>query len=312
MKKAIRRAIPSTDSLVIFDVCARAVSFTRAGGELGLTQSAVSRQILDLEQFLNVTLFDRSGRHLTLTRAGREYWEQIMPLLDELEARTVRMQLRNTLRNSLNLSVAASFCNRWLIPKLPQFLQVNPGVLVNVTSRVGPIDLMKTGFDAAIVNAPMAPPAIASELLFPIRLAAFASPAVVSHKNKLTGRQIAALPLLHVGGMPEAWKEYLGCMGVKNAVVSAVGHYSLWLLSCEAALAGMGVALLPPELVTADVRAGRLVQVSDIEISRRSSYWLAWRQNEEDAPALIAFQDWLRSRIAYSRTHCGQAPGRTG
>lgn len=298
MKRAIGRSIPSTDSLIIFDACVRSMNFTKAGHALGLTQSAVSRQILDLEQFLNVALFDRAGRHLTLTAPGKQYWEQITPLLKELEATTIRMQMRHTLQNSLNLSVAASFCNRWLIPKLPQFLELNPKVLVNVTSRVGPIDLSRTQFDAAIINAPSPPPGVLTKLLFTLKLAAFASPKILPKKRKLTAQDVAALPLLHITDLPEAWKIYLRRMGLADASISDAGHYSLWLLSCEAALAGLGVALLPPELVTEDVKAGRLVRLSPIEIPKISSYWLAWRETEDDSPALQAFRDWLDSRCS--------------
>lgn len=296
MKRSVRRAIPSTDSLVIFDACVRSMNFTKAGDTLGLTQSAVSRQILDLEQFLNVALFERAGRHLTLTAPGKQYWEQITPLLEELEATTIRMQMRHTLQNSLNLSVAASFCNRWLIPRLPRFLELNPKVLVNLTSRVGPIDLSRTQFDAAIINAPSPPPDVITKLLFPLKLAAFASPGIVPRKQRLTARDIAALPLLHLTDLPGAWEAYLSRMGLEEVKVSEGPHYSLWLLSCEAALAGLGAALLPPELVAQDVKAGRLVRLSSIEIPRISSYWLAWRETESSSPALLAFREWLDSQ----------------
>ncbi|RDK05390.1 LysR substrate-binding domain-containing protein [Cupriavidus lacunae] len=296
MKRSIGRAIPSTDSLVIFDACVRSMNFTQAGNALGLTQSAVSRQILDLEQFLNVALFERAGRHLTLTAPGKRYWEEVTPLLEELEAKTIRMQMRHTLQNALNLSVAASFCNRWLIPKLPQFLEQNPRALVNVASRVGPIDLSRTEFDAAIINAPSPPQGVMTKLLFSIRLAAFASPGLLKKKRRLTASDIATLPLLHLTGMPDAWETYLHRMGLDDVRVSAGAHYSLWLLSCEAALAGLGVALLPPELVAEDVKAGRLIRLSQIEIPRNLSYWLAWRETEDNSPALQAFRDWLDSR----------------
>lgn len=298
MKKSVGRSIPSTDSLVIFDACVRSMNFTVAGSSLGLTQSAVSRQILDLEQFLNVALFERAGRHLTLTAPGKQYWEQITPLLEQLETTTIRMRMRHTLQNSLNLSVAASFCNRWLIPKLPHFVELHPRVLVNVTSRVGHIDLSRTQFDAAVINAPAPPAGVVSKLLFSLKLVAFASPKLVSGRKRLIARDIAALPLLHITNMPDAWDRYLRCMDVEQVSVSPAGHYDLWLLSCEAALAGLGVALLPPELVADDVAAGRLIRLSDIEIPRGSSYWLAWRETESDTLALKAFREWLDTRCS--------------
>lgn len=298
MKRSVGRSLPSADSLVIFDACVRAMNFTLAGKSLGLTQSAISRQILDLEQFLNVALFERAGRHLTLTAPGKQYWEQVTPLLEQLETATIRMRMRHTLQNSLNLSVAASFCNRWLIPKLPHFVELHPRVLVNVTSRVGPVDLSRTQFDAAVINAPSPPVGAVSKRLFSLKLAAFASPKIVKRKKRYTAREIAALPLLHIKNMPEAWEQYFHRMGFEQADITTAAQYDLWLLSCEAALAGLGVALLPPELVTDDVAAGRLIRLSTTEIARGSSYWLAWRETETDTLALKAFRDWLDTRCS--------------
>ncbi|WP_158953528.1 LysR substrate-binding domain-containing protein [Paraburkholderia acidisoli] len=272
------------------------MNFTQAGNSVGLTQSAVSRQVLDLEQFLNVALFERSGRHLTLTASGKEYWEKIAPLLDELEAATVRTQMRHTLRNTLNLSVAGSFCNRWLIPNLPNFVKEHPGILVNVTSRVGHIDLSRTQFDAAIINSPTRPPGTQMTKLFPLSLAAFCAPSLLNERATLSAKDIAALPLLHLKEMPEAWSEYLAALGLQNVKVEAASYYSLLLLSCEAALAGLGVALLPPEFVTEDVRTGRLVRLSPMTIPTKFSYWFTWQATEERSDALIAFRHWLEAR----------------
>lgn len=295
MKRSIGRSIPSSDSLIIFDACVRFMNFTQAGNTVGLTQSAVSRQVLDLEQFLNVALFERSGRHLTLTASGREYWEKIAPLLDELEAATVRTQMRHTLRNTLHLSVAGSFCNRWLIPNLSNFVKEHPGILVNVTSRVGPIDLSRTQFDAAIINSPTRPPGTQVTKLFPLSLAAFGAPSLLN-TGEISAQDIAVLPLLHLKEMPEAWNEYLGALGLQNVKIEAASYYSLLLLSCEAALAGLGAALLPPEFVTEDVKAGRLLQLSPITIPTKFSYWLTWQAAEECSGAVVAFRKWLESR----------------
>jgi DNA-binding transcriptional LysR family regulator len=233
---------------------------------------------------------------VTLTASGREYWEKIAPLLDELEAATVRTQMRHTLRNTLNLSVAGSFCNRWLIPNLPDFVKKHPGILVNVTSRVGQIDLSRTQFDAAIINSQTRPPGTQVIKLFPLSLAAFGAPSLLSKRENISAKDIAALPLLHLKEMPEAWRAYLGALGLQHVKVEAASYYSLLLLSCEAALAGLGVALLPPEFVSEDVKAGRLFQLSPITIPTKFSYWFAWQAAEEGSDALIAFRNWLESR----------------
>jgi len=299
MKRGLTRTIPSTESLVIFDAAARHLSFTRAGNELGLTQGAVSRQMLDLEGFLETQLFDRSRRTLSLTESGRDYREAIRPLLDALESATLQAQASKALRRAINLSVAASFCNRWFIPKLPDFLGKYPGTLINVSSRVGHIELDTSPFDAAIVNAAAPPPGVSAMRLFPIRLTPYAAPALLDGRPPLDAAQLCALPLLHQHEAPKAWRSYFDLLGAPDIRVPAGAQNSLLLVNCEAALSGLGVALLPPEFVETDVQAGRLVNLAGEALVSDRSYWLIWR--EERADRIAALRDWFAATISDSR-----------
>ena len=144
MKRSIFRALPSMDSLVIFEQAARHLSFTKAGAALGLTQSAVSRQVIDLEALLNVSLFSRSRRQLQLTDAGQDFALLVKPLLEGIEAAVLKMQLRVAQGNVMNLSVAASFCNMWFIPNLPAYYQACQGPQINVTPGSAASDRTRT------------------------------------------------------------------------------------------------------------------------------------------------------------------------
>jgi DNA-binding transcriptional LysR family regulator len=113
MKRSIHAALPSVDSLIVFEQAATTLSFTKAGLHLGLTQSAVSRQVIDLEGLLQVKLFAREKQRLRLTNQGAEFRELVRPIIQDLRAATLRMQMGSVQRNVLNISVAASFCNLW-------------------------------------------------------------------------------------------------------------------------------------------------------------------------------------------------------
>jgi len=291
MKRVLRRQIPSTESLVIFEAAARHLSFTRAGAELGLTQGAVSRQILDLEALLETPLFDRTRRALSLTEAGREYRDSVCPLLDALETATLQAQAQRTLKRAIHLSVAASFCNRWLIPRLPDFLARSPGTLINVSSRVGRIDLESSHFDAAVINAVEPPPGVSAMRLLPIRLAPYAAPALLKSSPPLDALRLRELPLLHLYEAPRAWEAYFGQLGSADVAVPAGAQHTLLLVNCEAALAGLGAALLPPEFVAADERAGRLVRLAGPALASDRSYFLIWR--EAAAERIAALRDWM-------------------
>jgi len=291
MKRGLRRQIPSTESLVIFEAAARHLSFTRAGAELGLTQGAVSRQILDLEALLETPLFDRTRRALSLTEVGHEYRDSVCPLLDALETATLHVQAQRTLKRAIHLSVAASFCNRWFIPRLPDFLAHSPGTLINVSSRVGRIDLESSHFDAAIINAVEPPPGVSAMRLLPIRLAPYAAPALLKALPPLDTQRLCELPLLHLYEAPRAWKGYFDLLGSTDVAVPAGAQHTLLLVNCEAALAGLGAALLPPEFVTADEQAGRLVRLAEPALVIDRSYFLIWRATADERVA--ALRDWM-------------------
>src|SRR5687768_15839400 len=111
------RNLPSMTALRCFDAAARSGSFTRAGANLALTQSAVSRQVAKLEQTLGVTLFTRSGPYLQLTEKGRAYADAIAPALASITAASGRFRSELD-AGVINLATLPSFGMRWLAPRL--------------------------------------------------------------------------------------------------------------------------------------------------------------------------------------------------
>jgi len=291
MKRSPHRLIPSMEGLAIFEAAARHLNFTRTGAELGLTQGAISRQILDLESLLGAALFDRSRRRLALTELGQEYANTVRPLLDALEEATVAAQMQRNLHRPIRLSVAASFCNRWLIPQLPAFLAKQPGTLINIASRVGRIDLHTGGFDAAVINAVEPPPDVCAIRLFTLKLAPYAAPSLLLRRPPLTAKQIAALPLLHQHEVPSAWEIYFERLGVRGLRVPGVASNTLLLVNCEAAVAGLGAALLPPQFVRPEEADGRLLRLAEPLLSGDRAYFLIWRAASEQK--IASLRDWM-------------------
>lgn len=300
MKRSVFRALPSMDSLVIFEQAARHQSFTKAGAQLGLTQSAVSRQIIDLETMLNVSLFSRSRRQLQLTDSGQEFMTLMRPLLEGIEAAVLKMQLRVTQGNVMNLSVAASFCNMWFIPNLPAYYKECEGPQINVTPHVGIVDLSSGKFDAAIVNAEALPAGHVSMLLMKIALAPYAAPKLLPRGR----RELAAMPsvpVLNLRESPSGWSDYLRAVKLSHLPTVQVGSHSLFLLNHEAARAGLGVALLPPELVGEDEERGRLVRLHPASVAMDKGYYLLWRPGCDKEAALQGLGKWMKRALAGPR-----------
>ena len=146
----MRRKIPSTQALACFEAAARHESYTRAAQELSLTQSAVSRQITALEDFLGVPLFRRTRHGVALTPSGLGYWRQVSRRLQGLERDTLDVMTRRGLGGALALAAVPTFATRWLIPRLPLLAAQHPDIVVHIDTRTRPFLFGDTEFDAAL------------------------------------------------------------------------------------------------------------------------------------------------------------------
>jgi len=146
----MRRHLPSTQALACFEAAARHESYTRAAQELALTQSAVSRQILALEDQLGVQLFRRTRHGVVLTPAGRHYARQVARWLQALEQGTLDVMAHQGQGGAISLAAVATFATRWLIPRLPQLAARHPEIVVHIETQTRPFLFTDTGFDAAL------------------------------------------------------------------------------------------------------------------------------------------------------------------
>src|SRR5437762_14056678 len=149
-----RNVMPSLDLLQGFEAAARHLSFTKAGAELFLTQSAVSRQIKELEEQLGVALFHRRHRALALTDAGQQFYTAAAQVITTMRTATERLRTQSGRKRPLSLTTTHSFAALWLIPRLAGFTRTHPGVDVRITADTRVQDLERDGLDLAIRHGP--------------------------------------------------------------------------------------------------------------------------------------------------------------
>jgi LysR family glycine cleavage system transcriptional activator len=299
----MRRKLPSTAALEAFEAAARHQSFTKAAEELSVTQSAICRQVAGLESFLEVRLFARTRRGVTLTEAGRDYSRRIGARLDEVERDTLDLMARGGEGSALELAVVPTFGTRWLLPRLPRFLAAHPHVTVHLSSRTRPFLFADTPFDAAIHAGETdagAWPGTERRLLMQEELVAVASPSLAAAAGYRAspagaGRDVdwSRLPLLQPSTRPYAWRQFFERLGVTVAQPLAGPRMELFSMMTEAAVQGMGAVLTPPFLVREELDAGRLVAVSPRAVPSDRAYALVWPEAKAGRPALRAFADWL-------------------
>ncbi|ACO78680.1 LysR family transcriptional regulator protein [Azotobacter vinelandii CA] len=289
----MRRKIPSTTTLIAFDSAARHESFTKAAKELSLTQGAVCRQIGGLEEFLGVKLFRRTRRGVEITEAGRIYSRQIANQLDAMERDTLSLMAHQGRSRTIELAVMPTFAMCWLIPRLKSFYDANPEVRINLTTQTRPFLFDQTEFDAALYHGLAGWPGTEAFFLMREEAVPVCSPRLLAGRRNLTPEEIAAMPLLQQTTRPYAWRSWFASLGMSVAGSMGGMRLELFTMLAKAAAQDMGVALMPPMLIEAELASGQLVVAMNHCALSDSAYFLILPEAKVEDPTLLAFRDWL-------------------
>jgi LysR family glycine cleavage system transcriptional activator len=303
-RNLMRRKIPSTRALVAFEASARHQSFSKAAAELALTQSAVCRQIAALEDFLGLALFHRTKRGVALSEAGRSYAGQVALHLNALERDTLELMAHRGLGGSLELAVVPTFATRWLMPRLASFQRAHPDITINLTTSTRPFLFGDTEFDAAIHCGDAPWPGVEARTLMQEQLVPVCSPQLIAPSVTLAPAQIRNYPLLQQTTRPYAWRQWFTSLSLTVEHDMTGPRHELFSMLSQAAIQGMGIALIPPFLVSDELKAGLLVIPVLHPFSSGNAYRLLYPEGPSDNAALAPFADWL---VAEARAYCQES-----
>jgi DNA-binding transcriptional LysR family regulator len=294
-----RRYQPSTSLLTAFEAVCRTGSTAAAARELSLTQGAVSRLVQNLEGQLDVALFRRERRRLVPTNAALAYARDIRKALDLIARASLGLRA-NPGGGTLSLAILPTFGTRWLAPRLPGFLAAHPGVTINIGTRLRRFDFAHEGFDAAIhFGAPDWPDAEHMKL-FDESMIACAAPEFCTAHPVSAPAELAGLPLLQLESRPTAWELWFALHNAR-APASRGMMFDQFATIIQAAIHGVGVALLPEFLARSEIADGRLQQIAGGAVRGMGSYYLVWPQSDAGYPPRAAFQRWLETECAVLR-----------
>ncbi|MCV6605275.1 MAG: LysR substrate-binding domain-containing protein, partial [Porticoccaceae bacterium] len=273
----MRRRIPSLISLECFEAAARHLSFTKAGDELCLTQSAVSRQIKNLEGFLEVQLFVRSKQGVALSPEGTSYAAALSPLLDKLEA--IGKDAASGRIRPLLLAAEPALVSRWLLPRMGQGGE-QPPVEFELDTDMGRIYGASRDYDLAILFGNGHWPGLKCQLLMAETLLAVCTPSVLARwgSTPLASREeTARMPLLQQTGELSSSRLWLRQAGLSEQQIDRLPGPRLeyFQLLLEAALQGLGVAIMPYYFVRDELADGRLVRACAMDLQCDQAYYLA-------------------------------------
>ncbi len=292
---APRRFLPSISSLRALEALDRLGSASNAATELSLTQGAVSRQLQALERQLGQDLVDRGQKKLLLTPQAQEYAAEIRNALNQIAQATLRLQTA-PLTGTLNLAILPAFGMRWLMPRLPEFSRLHADVTINMTTRLEPFSFAAEPFDAAIHFGEAQWPGTESLLLKSEQLLPVCAPDLARAHDLITPKDILSLPLLHIQTRAEAWSDWFKAHDVTPPASVSGTMYDQFATITQAALHGLGVALMPDYLVEQDIATGRLVALHPAPTETRGAYYLVWPASKSRMPPLAKFRDWLTTQ----------------
>jgi len=293
-----RRFLPHISHLSAFEAVLRNGSTAAAARELNLTQSTVSRLIQTLEQQLGRALFERHKQRLVPTEAAQAYGRDITRALDLIQRGSMEFSA-NPGGGTLTLAILPAFGTRWLAPRLGGFLKDHPGINVNLATRLKRFNFAAEGFDAAI-HFGTADWREADHLkLFDERLTACISPALLRDRPVGRPEDVLDLPLLQLETRTSAWAIWFEAQGIRPRRVTGM-LFDQFATMTQAAIAGLGVALLPDYLAADEIQAGRLVPLLRPSVAGTGTYWLAWPKSRANYPPLVSFRSWLEKVVAGS------------
>jgi len=294
-----RRFLPSTAVLAAFESAARTGSMTLAARELSLTQSAVSRQIKILEKQLDVELFVRERQTIRLTAVGDAYAREVREALHKISTASFNLHA-NPSGGMLNLAILPTFGTRWLAPRLPKFLAANPGITINLATRLSYFDFRAEALDAAIHFGQPEWPGAEMVLLRSEEVVPACSPAL----KRLHGFRVAGdfkqAPLLSISTRPQAWDRWFSLHDVPGRTFQGM-VFDQFATVAQAAIAGVGVALLPTFLIKDELASRKLVRAINLPMESPERYYLVWPSERATYPPLLAFREWLVAETAPDR-----------
>lgn len=278
-------------ALQAFDAAAARSNLSKAAEDLGVTHGAVSRQIKQLEQYLDVALLRRLPGGVELTEAGARLHLATQQAFATLE-QGIGATRRTRKQRSITISLSSSLAIKWLVPKLQDFRHRHPGISVYLDTDDQFVDFADSDIDVALRYGSNQWRELYCERLMSERLILVAAPSLVP-QGSIAPAAITKLPLLHDQFHPywDTWAKAAGLHEPRVQSMSSAFPDSAVLIA--AAIDGQGAILVRHILVADDIEAGRLVCLSDIGVEQERSLYFVCRDGDQRSPPVNALRSWL-------------------
>ncbi len=293
----MRRFLPSLSALQAFEAAASHMSFTRAAEDLGVTQSGISRQIKNLEDYLGMALFERSGPRLVLTESGISYYRDVSQMLDSLQEASIDVVRGRKANTSLLIGAHPTFVSRWLAPRLGSFIRAYPDIPLEITQPPQTADFSSSAVDISILRGINPLVDARSYELYRETLVVVAAPSLIPFGTKLDREKLieyaSSFIMLQNASRPSMWLHWIRSVGIKYVGTITGPRFPNSDMVISAAVAGVGLAIVPLRFVERELSRGELHTPFDNAVPSGDSMFVVYPERKANHKSLITFRDWL-------------------
>ncbi|MBL1420555.1 MAG: LysR family transcriptional regulator [Alphaproteobacteria bacterium] len=293
--------LPTISELQAFLSCSQLGATTRAAKALNLTQSAISRSIHSLEERLGVQLFHRVRQRLILSDAGRVLQRDAANLLANLDQAAMTVMAFGGHSELLRLASLPTFASVWFIPKLQNFQQIMPNMTFDISAKLTDVDFENEAFDAAIQRGKHPSTAVESLELIDEYLIIVAKPEFLPNGKMLEDADLAKLPLLQQATRPTLWLDWFEHAGLDTRTILRGARFEHFDMVINAAIAGLGIGLVPEILVQDALKTGQLIVASQRRLLTDEPYCLVYPQRSAEIDGFENFKQWLLAETKSSQ-----------
>ncbi|SAL86951.1 LysR family regulatory protein [Caballeronia arvi] len=289
----MRHKLPPLNALRVFEVAARAGSYSAAARELNLTHGAISRHIGILEEWLGQPLFTRDRQSMVATPHARAFAREISAAFDHVADAAERYG-KGQQTKVIRLSASATVAMRWLIPRLPGFSAIRPDVDVRVSTAMSTEKELRGSFDLAIRRHVPPGGQFQSWLLLEEMNTVIASPALLARTTIREVEHLATQTWLTSETRPADWEAWLEAVDRSTLRANRMLRFDHFFVTLQAVVDGLGVGIGPFPTLDSDRAAGRIETPFPEQMSKGSKYYALVPLDVDKPRHMREFMDWLQ------------------
>ncbi len=289
------KPIPSLNALRAFVAVGKHGNLKNAADELFVTSSALSHQIRNLEEHLNIRLFKRSKSGLSLTQAGELIYADLADAFAQIRQTVARLEQQGQ-EELLNVSMLSTFAMRWFIPRLSDFQKRHPEIEVRISTSISQVDFAREDMDCAIRSGRGNWPGLHADYLFTETFTPVCAPELATSLN--SPNELGNHTLLHARLRPDDWRVWLGAVNAGEVQPRHEQVFETRNFAIQAAVDGVGVAIVDPSLVAEEIKAGRLVMPFPQTLADKSAYYLVYPEAFTSLHRIRVFRQWLLDQVS--------------